>query len=180
MSEHPIHHLIYGHLHDYLTGERLLDTDDERIRQRITKMMVEDKCYKKDTLEPRCYIDTLFNLHFVRSTIELTVTIANKRFMIIRYDPGSLVSRQRSAVAAARVLDDRYRIPLAVVTNGQDAELIDTNDGKIIGSGLAAIPNRQQAEELVVDLLFLPPQHQEKRQRELRILNAFDLERCCL
>ncbi len=180
MSQHPSHHLIYGRLTDYLTGESLLDTDDERYRQSIAKIMVKEKGYKKEELEPRCFVETLFNRHFVRSTIDITVTITNKRFMIIRYGPGSLVSRERSAIAAARVLDNRYRIPLAVVTNGCDAELIDTYNGHILGQGLKAIPDRYTAKKLLNDLVFLPPQEGEKRQRELRILNAFDLERCCL
>ncbi len=179
-TEHTHHHLIYGQLKDYLTGETLVDTDDERYRQQITKIMVEEKGYKKEELEPRCFIETLFNRHFVRSTIELSITIVGRRFMIIRYGPGSLVSRERSAIAAARVLDNRYRIPLAVVTNGRDAELIDTNSGKILGNGLEAIPDRDEAKELVADLSFLPPLEEERRQRELRVLNAFDLERCCL
>lgn len=141
MSEKRSHHLIYGKLNDYLNGEELVDTDDERYRQQIAQMMVEIKGYRKEDLEPRCSIETLFN-SFVRSTIELTVTVAKRRFMIVRYGPGSLVSRERSAVAAARVLDKRYRIPLAVVTNGRDAELINTIDRQVIGYGLDAIPDK--------------------------------------
>lgn len=180
MSEPSSHHLIYGQLDDYLTGEKLVDTDDERIRQQLAQMMVEEKGYDKEELEPRCFIETLFNRHFVRSTIDLCVRIVDRRFMIIRYGPGSLVSRERSAIAAARVLDNMYRIPLSVVTNGQDAELIDTNSGAILGRGLYAIPDRSRAEELLPGLAFLPPLENDKRERELRVLNAFDLERCCL
>jgi len=39
------HHLIYGTLADYLTGEELTDTDDERIRQSLIRLMVEEKGY---------------------------------------------------------------------------------------------------------------------------------------
>jgi len=69
---------------------------------------------------------------------------------------------------------------MAVVTNSRDAELIDTTSGRIIGHGLAAIPARGAVEKLLTELSFLPPLNKEKRQRELRVLNAFDLERCCL
>ena len=37
------HHLIYGTLQDYLTGEELTDTDDERIRQDLSRLMVDEK-----------------------------------------------------------------------------------------------------------------------------------------
>ncbi len=180
MSEPRSHHLIYGHLNDYLTGEQLLDTDDERIRQKLSRMMIEEKGYLREELEPRLTIETLFNRHFVVSTIELTVTLESKRFLILRYGPGSLVSRERSAIAAARVLDPRYRIPLAIVTNGSDAELLDTITGKLLETSMDAIPDRKRAKELITSLQFLEPLDNEQQQREKRILNAFDLERCCL
>ncbi len=180
MNHDHFHHLVYGSLRDYLTGEVLVDTDDERIRQNLSRLMIEEKGYTEDNLLPRLYIETLFGGNFVRSTIELTVAVNGRRFMIVRYGPGSLVSRERSAIAAARVLHPDYQIPLAVVTNGRSAELIDTATGKILGNGLESIPSRIEAEELVSTLTFPPRQNGLELEREKRILNAFDVERCCL
>jgi hypothetical protein len=180
MPEHFSHHLIYGTLFDYLTGEELTDTDDERLRQGIYRLMVERKGYKKSELIPRAFIDTLFTHHFVRSTIELTVRIEGRSFLIIRYGPGSLVSRERAALAAARVIHPDYRLPLAVVTNGREAELLDTVTGRILGNGLESIPDRAAASVLLPTLTFLPKQEDSKLEREKRILNVFDVERCCL
>lgn len=180
MTHNHFHHLVYGSLRDYLTGEELVDTDDERIRQDIGKYLVERRGYFKHDLHPRLFIDTLFTGGVVRSTIDLTVEISGHRFMIVRYGPGSLVSRERAAIAAARVLHPQYRIPLAVVTNGSDAELIDTATGKILGNGLESIPDRIQAEKLIFTLTFPPRQSGLELEREKRILNAFDVERCCL
>ena len=173
------HHLIYGTLKDYLTGEELTDTDDERIRQSISRLMVEKKGYSRKDLEARNTIESLFNRCFVTSTIELTVSHAGRQFLIIRYGPGSLVSRERSAIAAARILNPDQCIPLAVVTNGDDAELLDTRTGKIIEYGLDSIPVCDTAADLINQLEFLPPVAGKQRERELRILNAFDVERCC-
>lgn len=173
------HHLVYGTLNDYLNGEELTDTDDERYRQKLSRMMVEDKGYKKEELQPRRFIETLFSRCYVRSTIELTINLTGKDFMILRYGPGSLVSRERAAIAAARVLNPDYRIPLAVVTNGEDAELLETATGKILAYGLEGIPDRKSALDIIPDLEFLPPQDSDRREREMRILNAFDVERCC-
>lgn len=179
-TKHIAHHLVYGTLKDYINGEELTDTDDERIRQELSRWMVEEKGYAVEELQPRLFIESMFTTNFVRSTIELTVSIAGKQFMILRYGPGSLVSRERSAIAAARLLNPDYRIPLAVVTNGEDAELIDTTSGKIIDNGLQSVPDRNDAEELIRDLTFLPPPDETGREKELRILNVFDVERCCL
>lgn len=180
MSDKFSHHLVYGTLEDYLTGEELTDTDDERIRQQLSRMMVEEKGYALSELQPRRFVETLFSRCYVRSTIELTVRINGKDFMIVRYGPGSLVSRERAAVAAARVLNPEYEIPLAVVTNGRDAELINTSTGKIVGYGLHSIPDRKSAEHMLDTLVFPPPRKDKPRERELRILNAFDVERCCM
>jgi hypothetical protein len=180
MADYPSHHLVYGTLNDYLTGEELIDTDDERIRQEISRMMVEELGYDRGELKPRLFIETLFTRNFVKSTIDLTVEMERKQVMIIRYGPGSLVSRERSALAAARVLNSEYRIPLAVVTNGRDATLLDTLEAKELSHGMQAIPERHALVEMLPSLIFLPPQDDAKRLREKRILNAFDLERCCI
>lgn len=174
------HHLIYGTLHDCLTGEELMDTDDERIRQSLALMMIEEKGFTRDQIRGRATIETLFAKNFVRSTIELVVSLHEKETMILRYGPGSLVSRERAAVAAARVLNKEYRIPLAVVTNGKDAELIDVSSGEVIAYGMDGIPDSVKLGELFSQLDFLPPPDDDHREKELRILNAFDVERCCL
>jgi len=175
----PGHHLVYGSLTDYLTGEELPDTDDERFRQDLERMMVEEKGYAGTELEPRLTIETTFNKIFVRSIIDLTVSVADKRLFVLRYGPGSLVTREKSALAAARVLDREYCIPLAVVTNGRDAELLETGTGKVLATGLEAIPDRALAGELIDQYHCSPPVDEVQRERTLRILNAFDLEVCC-
>ncbi|MBB5348644.1 type I restriction enzyme HsdR N-terminal domain-containing protein [Desulfoprunum benzoelyticum] len=180
MITHGSHHLVYGTLNDYLTGEELTDTDDERIRQELSRMMVEEKQYHRDELLPRLSIDTFFARCYVRSVIDLTVCLENRQIMIIRYGPGSLVSRERAAIAAARVLNPASVIPLAVVTNGREAELLETSTGKILEYGLHSIPDRSTALAMTATMPILPPPEGKKREQEMRILNAFDLERCCI
>lgn len=179
MAEVPSHHFIYGLCTDYITGEKIPDTDDERNRQDLARFLVEIKGYGKSDLEVRQKIETLFAGRFVTSTIDFAVCAGGKRFMIMRYGPGSLVTRERAAIAAARVLEPAYRIPLAVVTNGVDAEVLDTASGKVVREGLDEIPGKKEAVLLVARLDFLPFPDGPKRERELRILNAFDVEVCC-
>lgn len=173
------HHLVYGILHDYLTGVELPDTDDERFRQELERSMVEDKGFSREELEPRLVIETTFNTIFVRSIIDLTVSVSGQRLFVLRYGPGSLVTREKPALAAARILDRRYCIPLAIVTNGRDAELLETSTGKVIATGMEAIPTRLEAEQLIGQYTCAPVVDKEQRERNLRVLNAFDLEVCC-
>ncbi len=175
----PGHHLVYGTLLDYLTGEELPDTDDERFRQDLARMLVEEKGYSREELEPRLTIETTFNRIFVRSIIDLGIRIQGRLLAILRYGPGSLVTREKAAIAAARVLEENWCVPLAIVTNGRDAELLATASGRVLATGLEAIPERRQIEALAGRNPCPPVLDPAKRERALRILNAFDLEICC-
>lgn len=180
MADIPSHHYIYGTCVDYITGETIVDTDDERCRQELAKLLVEEKGYEKDDLEPRLCIETLYSGQYVASTIDLTAKVEDKRFMILRFAPGSIVTRERAAVAAARVLEPEYQIPLAVVTNCKEAHVLDTYTGKVIRQGIDNIPDKKEAETLVREMRFDPFTDEEKKDRERRILNAFDKEICCV
>jgi len=179
MADIPSHHYIYGTCADFITGESIVDTDDERCRQELARFLVEEKGYARRDLEPRLCIETLYSGQFVTSTIDITVREAGKRFMILRFAPGSIVTRERSAIAAARILEPLYQIPLAVVTNSREAEILDTYTGKIIREGLDNIPGKKEAGELVKTLRFEPFADETKKDRERRILNAYDVEVCC-
>lgn len=179
MADIPSHHYIYGTCEDYLTGETIVDTDDERCRQELAKLLVEKKGYDKSDLEPRLCIETLYNGQFVASSIDITARANKKRFMILRFAPGSIVTRERPALAAARILEPSYQIPLAVVTNCKDAVVLDTYTGEVIRQGLDNIPGKREAETLVRSLRFDPFADEARRDRERRILNAYDIEVCC-
>lgn len=178
MTDIPTHHMVYGHCFDYITGEKLVDTDDERIRQKLARYMVEEQGWEKQDIEMRLRIETLFNRQFVTSKITMVLSLDGVRCLMLRYGPGSLVTRERPAVAAARVLSEGAQVPLVVVTNGIDAELLDTITGKVIGTGMSAVPSREKVKKMVSELCF-DPYDGRKREGELRILNAFDIEVCC-
>lgn len=173
------HHIVYGTLEDFLTGEVLPDTDDERARQQLYRLMAGEKGYNPSELLPRQSIATHINQQFVKSDIELTVCLAGRCVMIVRYGPGSLVTRERPAIAAARLLNREYRIPLAVVTNCRDAELLETKRGKVLATGMDGIPNRNELARMMSSLAFEPFSDTMDREREERILNVFDAEVCC-
>ena len=178
MADIPSHHMIYGSLADYVTGEPLVDTDDERYRQKLARLLVEERGFAKSELTMRRRIETLFAHQFVASKIDIVVSIGDQRVLVLRYGPGSLVTRERPAIAAARVLEENQIIPLVVVTNGEDAELLDARTGKVLETGLGAIPAREKILSLLPGLDFTPVAP-ERREPELRILNAFDVESCC-
>ena len=131
------HHLILGKLSDVLTGETLDDTLDERYRQKIARLLVERGGDPADEIEPRRELLLQADDRRAVIKVDFVVRIAGKAAMVIRFGPGSIVSRERPTLAVSRLVE-AYQVPLAVVTNGEDAEILDGGSGKVVGRGLGA------------------------------------------
>jgi hypothetical protein len=171
--------LILGKTVDFITGQPIVDTHDERARQKIARFLVEDKGYPKEDIEPRSKIPLSVDGNRATARVDFVIRVDGKAFAIIIFGPGSLVSRERPALAAARLVE-RYEVPFAVVTNGEDAEVLETRSGRVIAEGLEAIPSREEALERMETLTF--EELSEKRlEKEQRILYVFDVlaEREC-
>ncbi len=173
------HHLILGETVDYITGRTIVDTHDERARQKIARFLVEEKGYSRDDIEVRREIPLNVDGNRATARVDFVICVDGKAFAIIIFGPGSLVSRERSALAAARLVE-RYAVPFAVVTNGENAEVLETKSGQVIAEGLEAIPSKGEALEKMGALTF--EKVPEKRlEKEKRILYVFDVlsEREC-
>ncbi len=179
MQEQKGHIYIYGELTDYLTGKTLPDTDDERIRQSLARLLVEERGFCRSELLSDQKIITSFAGQQVISDIDIVVRLQEEPLLLLRCAPGSLVSRERPAIAAARIYHPDYQLPLAVVYNGRDAELLDCYSGKVIATGISSIPRREELQQYLT-AARLPPQENGAREREERILNAFDKKVCCI
>ena len=161
---------------DFITGQAFLDTDDEGIRQKIERLLIEEKWYSKQDIEVDREFEIVIGKEIHKSKVDLIVNVEEKRFMIIRCARGSLVSREREVISCARILDV-YQIPFAVVTNGEDAEVLDTISGEVIGNGLGAIPSKANALEAIKQIEF--KKLLEKRiEKEKRIFLAFNAIKC--
>ena len=173
------HHLILGETVDFITGRTIVDTDDERARQRIAKLLVEKKGYLKDDIEARREIPLNVDGNSATARVDFVIRVNGKAFAIIIFGPGSLVSRERSALAAARLVED-YAVPFAVVTNGEDAEVLETKSGRVVAEGLDAIPSKKEALE-GIGLLIFEKVAEKRLEKEKRILYVFDVlaEREC-
>jgi len=167
------HHLILGETVDFITGQAIADTHDERARQKIARFLVERKGYSKDDIEVRREIPLNVDGDRATSRVDFIIRMAGKAFAIIIFGPGSLVSRERSTLAAARLVES-YAVPFAVVTNGEEAEVLETESGRVIAEGLEAIPSKHEALGKIGDLTF--EKVPEKRlEKEKRILYVFDV-----
>jgi len=171
------HHLILGELVDFITGETIRDTHDERYKQRLSRLLVELKGYSKKEIKPRRELSVSAGEKNAMIKIDFEINVSGKIAMIIKYGPGSLITRHRPALAASRLVAP-YQIPIVVVTNGEDAEVIEGLTGKIIARGLELIPARSELLKIVkktgVDRISA-----KQAEMESRILYAFEIDDSC-
>ncbi|MCG8551619.1 MAG: type I restriction enzyme HsdR N-terminal domain-containing protein [Desulfobacterales bacterium] len=133
------HHLILGELVDFLSGKTITDTHDERYRQQIARHLVNGLGFDKSDIEAGREVTLRTGERSQVVNADFLVYRNQRAIMMINYAPGSLVTRRLPTLALSRLIFD-YQIPLVVVTNGEDAELISGETGKVQGEGMAAIP----------------------------------------
>jgi hypothetical protein len=109
--------------------------------------------------------------------IDFLINLSGKVCMILKFGPGSIVTRRRPLLAASRILAP-YQIPIAVVTNGEDAEILEGASGRVISRGLETIPSREQLIKLRnTDLFSRIPA--ERAEVESRILYCYEVDGSC-
>lgn len=171
------HHLILGERTDFITGETIIDTHDERYRQKIASLLINHKGYQKKDIKPRQ--DLLVQAGDKRAVIKIDflVNFSGKVCMIIKFGPGSIVTRRRPLLAASRILAP-YQIPIAVATNGENAEILEGASGRVISRGLETIPSKEQLLEIThADLFSRIPA--KRVEMESRILYCYEVDGSC-
>ncbi len=171
------HHLILGELDDFITGETLEDTLDERYRQKIARILVNEKGYAKNEILPRNRLFAEAGERKGSVPLDFRVQINGRTGMIIRFGPGSLITRHRPVLAMSRVAES-YQIPVAVVTNGEDADVLDGKTGRIAGSGFAAIPDRESLVKIMASAGF-EPISTKRAEMESRIVYCYEIDGSC-
>jgi hypothetical protein len=171
------HHLILGELTDFITGETLKDTHDERYRQKIARLLIRQLGYLKADIEPRKALVVKADDKKAVLRIDFTITLAGRTCMVLQYGPGSLVTRRRSVLAISRLVMP-YQIPVAVITNGQDAEIINGVSGEVTASGLESIPSKADLTRMAAGETFAPIPGQQA-EMESRILYCYEVDDRC-
>jgi hypothetical protein len=171
------HHLILGELVDAVTGQVLPDTHDERYRQRLARLLMDDRGYFQTDIQSRCNLRAKAGDNCAMVKVDMVVTIADRICMIIKYGPGSLLTRHRPAMAASRLLAP-YQIPIVVVTNGEAADILDGATGEVIANGLESIPARVELASHCAVYLF-PLITEARIEIESRILYAYEVDGAC-
>jgi hypothetical protein len=145
---------------------------EEVIREKIVQLLLNEKGYQDADL----VLDVPYALVMGSETFQVLASILiqleGKKVVLIKCGAGSIMARERAALALARLISN-HQIPLTIVTNSEDATLLNTINGETLECGLGAILEKGQLLDRLEGLSFVPLP--EKRlQMEKRILSAFE------
>jgi hypothetical protein len=157
---------------DFITGQAVPHVGPEANRQQVERYLIEKKGYRREDVTVDAPIDVDIDGEVYRSTVDLIVQIDGRPLIAVKCAAGSLGSREREIVSAAR-LYGTTPLPLAVVSDGSDATVLDVATGKKKGSGLAAIPDRTEAIGLA-RAEPLPPIAPDRLPRERLVFRSYD------
>jgi len=131
----------YDTVTDFITGKTVPLVGAEENRQMVEKLLIEGKGFPRKDIAVDEPIAFEVAGETYTSAVDLVVSVAGRPLMAVKCAAGSLGSREREAVAAARLVAEAP-LPLAVVSDGRTAIVLDTATGRPIGEGLDAIPDR--------------------------------------
>ena len=165
----------YEMIVDFITGEQIPNIGSEENRQKLEKLLVNEKGYDNADIQVDADIEVSFKGEPYRSTIDLVIVLENIRFMVIKCVAGAIDTWEREILAAARVFERNYQIPFCVVSDGQSALVIDTLTGNKVGNNIDDILSKADAIK-VLKGITLQPLPEKRFTKEQMIFRSYDLE----
>lgn len=157
--------------------QELRDGEDmANAARELAGRLLRDKGYGPEDVKRNVVFDVSLPEDTVSSSVDFVVSINGVKAMMVKCAAGSISSRERQAVAAARLLGE-FRMPVAVVMDPFSAVVISAFTGKTIGEGFGAVPDKAELGRMLASAA--PVRFSEKHiEREKRILLAFDAIAC--
>jgi hypothetical protein len=157
---------------DFVTGKPVLDVGCEANRQAVEKYLVQ-RGYARTDIAVDMEVSLTVAGEPYRTKLDLVVFVDSRAVMVIKCAAGSLGSREREVVYAARVMQDSP-VPIAVASDGKTALVFDAIARKPIGQGLEAIPSPAAARSIIENTkdIFLPA---DRTEREKIIFRSYDI-----
>ncbi len=158
---------------DFITGKTVIDVGPEANRQAVEKYLVTEKGYAKtDILVDMALLLEVSGKPY-HTKLDLVVFVDKKMFMVIKCAAGSLGSREREVVYAARIAGE-HPIPVAVASDGHTALVFDAISRRFIGEGLDAIPSPETARTMLAKKEPVPLPD-DRREKEKIIFRSYDI-----
>jgi len=162
----------YEQITDYITGEKIPNVGAEENRQTVLRFLIDQQKYLRSDIVLNTPIDLQILMDQYQSQIDIVVKVNGQSLMVIKCAAGSLGSREREAISAARLLETN-QIPFSVVSDGHTAIVRDVITGKIVGEGMEAIPSKKDALQFLES--FKPePLPDDRLKREKLVFRTYD------
>ena len=146
------------------------------IKQMVLEFLIREKHFKPEEIETNSEFKINLGNNEITVHIDFVVNLPTASFMVIQCSSSSLEAWERYVTSFARVIKD-YQIPYAVVTDGENAQIIDVLVGKLIGKSLIELFNRKDALNKMKDFKKIPcPAN--RLEKEKRIVYAIEGIKC--
>ncbi|WP_415519718.1 MAG: type I restriction enzyme HsdR N-terminal domain-containing protein [Desulfovibrio aminophilus] len=146
-----------GTLRDYLTGEEIEETTYEEFRQALARLLVEERGYPRDRLRAKVELPYEVDGEAYSRRVDLVAYDPEDRpALLVFFSSGDVGSYERETVVAARLFPGGP-VPLALVTDTMQAQLLDTVSGEVLASGMASVPTWDDLLGRTRDVVRVPP-----------------------
>ena len=160
--------------------EHLSDFGMTQVQSRLIEFLTSEKGYSEKDLELNKVYNVVLSDGITENSFnvkaDIVVRLNNTSLFIVKCVMSSMESWERHSAAFCRVVEPN-QVPYAVVTDGEDARMIDAVSGKLLSLGLDSIPSKDEALVLLKETVFCPFSR-ERCEKEKRILHAFDAITC--
>ncbi len=145
---------------------------EEVIRQKIRGLLLSEKGYAVEDIAEEVPFELKTDREVFQLMVSILILIEGRSLVLIKCGAGSIMARERPALALSRLFGE-YQIPFTIVTNGEDAVILNTLTGETLDCGLTAIPDKKHLLAQLADLKWVPlPEKRIKLERQ--ILSAFE------
>ncbi len=158
---------------DYATGKSIPDIGAEANRQAIERFLIDIKGYAREDLVVNYDVNLEIAGQPYRTQLDLVIVIDGQPAMVFKCAAGSLDSRQREVIAAARVAFARP-VAFAVASDGKTALVYDAIHKKLRGQGLDQIPSPETVREMAAHLQT-DPLPADRLEKEKIIFRSYDI-----
>jgi hypothetical protein len=146
------------------------------IKQKVWNVLIKERKYAPGDIEVDPEFRLLLSDCETTVSIDFIINISSVSFMAIKCAATALESWQRYAISFARAIKD-YQIPYAMVTDGENARIMDVLTGSLVSESLNGFFNKQEAVNIMKDVKKIPcPSN--RLEREKRIIYAFEGIKC--
>ncbi|ACL05813.1 hypothetical protein Dalk_4129 [Desulfatibacillum aliphaticivorans] len=159
---------------DKVTGNLAPHIGAEDNRQKAEELLLGEKGFSAADIFVDHPVSVEVNGQDYASALDLLVSVDGKPVMVIKCAAGSLDSRQKEVIAAARVCIDPIP-PIAASTDGSEWLLWDVKSGKQMGRGADSVPDKSRAGDILA--AYTPePLEGKALMRERLIFRSYDMD----